>query len=114
MVKQKISANTLTRHALRALDLSGFHVWRQNNGGVYDPTRKVFRANSSTPGIADIIGYHRKTGQFIACEIKAGKDRLSAEQDRFLDGVRKAGGVAMVIRTMDEVEAIYNDKNKWK
>jgi len=104
-----ISANALTRHALRVLDLKGFHVWRQNNGAVYDPVKKVFRRNSSTPGISDIIGFHRKTGQFIACEIKAGKDKLSPEQEVFLAGVKRAGGVALVIRAIGELEEIFKN-----
>ena len=103
---QKVGANALTAHALRILDLKGFHVWRQNNGGVYDPVKKVFRANSSTPGIPDILGFHRKTGVIIACEIKAGRDTLSDEQEAFLQAVRDAGGIALVIRTMDDIEDI--------
>lgn len=98
------SANALTAHALRILDLKGFHVWRQNNGGVYDPVKKVFRAGSSTPGISDILGFHRLTGVIIACEIKAGKDRLSEEQETFLANVKRAGGIAIVIRTTDDIE----------
>lgn len=100
------TANNLTAQALKVLSLAGFHVWRQNNGGVYDPTKKVFRRNSSTPGISDIIGFHKKTGQFIACEIKVGKDKLSPFQERFLSDVKKAGGVSMVIKNTDELEAI--------
>lgn len=100
------SANVLTKQALRMLDLKGYQVWRQNNGGVYDPTLKVFRSNSSTPGISDIIGFHRKTSRFLACEIKAGKDRLSDEQELFLENVRKAGGIALVIRTNDDIESL--------
>lgn len=100
----KISANTLTKHALKILDLKGFYVWRQNNGGVYDPVKKVFRANSSTPGISDIIGFHKRTGQFIACEIKAGKDRLSKSQELFLDSVKRSGGVALVVRCIEDLE----------
>lgn len=103
-----ISANALTKHALRILDLKGFHVWRQNNAGVYDPGKKVFRANSATPGISDIIGFHRQTGQFIACEIKAGKDRLSPEQTIFLERVKRCGGISMVVRSIDDLEAFYN------
>lgn len=100
------SANALTKQAIRVLDLKGFHVWRQNNGAVYDQKIKQFRANSSTPGISDIIGFHKKTGQFIACEIKAGKDRLSKEQDEFLKAVVKAGGIALVIRSTDDIAAL--------
>lgn len=104
-----ISANALTRHSLRILTLKGYHVWRQNNGGVYDPTIKKFRKNSSTPGISDIIGFHKKTGRFIACEIKAGKDRLSDEQIEFLKNVNDAGGVGMVVRTIDDLEKFLKE-----
>lgn len=97
------SANNLTKQALRILDLKGFNCWRQNNGAVWDPVKKVFRRNSSTPGISDIIGYHRKTGQFLAVEIKSGKDRLTKEQKLFLENVEKAGGMALVIRTTDDI-----------
>lgn len=100
------SANDLTKQTLKILDLKGWFVWRQNNGGVYDPVKKIFRSNSSTPGISDIIGFHKKTGQFLACEIKVGKDKLSAAQEMFLNSVRKAGGVALVVRTSDDLEKL--------
>lgn len=74
-------------------------------GGVYDAKLKCFRANSSTPGISDVIGFNRKTGQFIACEIKAGKDKLSKEQELFLGGVARSGGIALVIRKIEDLEA---------
>ena len=106
----KTTANALTKHALKALDHIGYNVWRQNNGGIYDPSKKIFRQNSSTPGVSDILGYHKKTGVILAAEIKAGKDRLSEYQKRFLEGIEKAGGVAMVIRTMDDIENIYKTK----
>lgn len=100
------TSSALTKAALRILDLKGFHVWRQNNAGVYNNEKKVWRANSSTPGISDIIGFRRINGQFLACEIKAGRDKLSDHQIDFLDAVKKAGGLAIVIRTMDDVEKI--------
>lgn len=106
-----ITANALTKHTIRLLDLKGFNVWRQNNGGVYDPTNKVFRRNSSTPGISDIIGYHKKTGKFIAVEIKIGKDKLSPYQEQFLSGVNKAGGIGVVIKDMDELEKFAKQFN---
>ncbi|MDF2381343.1 VRR-NUC domain-containing protein [Nostoc ellipsosporum NOK] len=99
-----VSANALTKHALRILDLAGFHVWRQNNAAVFDPKRKVFRSNSATPGISDIIGFNRKTGQFIACEIKVGKDKLSTDQEMFLDRINRCGGVAFVAHSIEDLE----------
>jgi len=111
----KMSANTLTKHALRILDLKGWDVWRQNNGGVYDPTRKVFRQGSSTPGISDIIGFHKKTGQFIACEVKVGKDKLSDEQRIFLQRVARAGGIGIECRKIEDLDQVPGiPGNTWK
>ncbi len=104
-----ISANELTKHALRMLGMKGYHVWRQNNGGVWDPTLKVFRANSSTPGISDIIGFHKQTGRFIACEIKVGRDKLSTEQEQFLADVNRAGGIGRVIKNMTDLENLSKE-----
>ena len=104
----KITANQLTRQALKVFDLCGFNCWRQNNGGVYDPAKKVFRRGSSTPGISDIIGYHRKTGQFLAVEVKVGRDKLSPYQERFLADVMKAGGMAIELRNVGQLEQIIN------
>jgi hypothetical protein len=98
------SANSLTKHAMKVLTLKGFKVWRQNNAAVYDEKKKVYRANSSTPGISDILGFHLKTGQFLACEIKAGRDKLSTEQKIFLEEVAAAGGIALIIRSADDLE----------
>lgn len=101
-----ITANALTKQCLRLFDMKGFYVWRQNNGGVYDPVKKVFRSNSSTPGISDILGYHRKTGKILAVEIKIGKDKLSPYQEQFLSSVSKSGGYAFVIKSTEQLEEI--------
>ena len=99
-----LTANALTKHTLKILDLKGFHVWRQNNGGVYDRKFGGYRANSATKGISDILGFNRKTGQIIAAEIKAGKDKLSIEQEVFLKAVERSGGIALVVRTLDDLD----------
>lgn len=109
MAKKVSEANTLTKHCLKALSLKGFNVWRQNNGGVYDAKIKAYRANSSTPGVPDIIGYRKSDGVFIGVEIKVGKDKLSMAQDAFLKGIIKAGGIAFTISSIEEIEnKIYN------
>ncbi len=114
----KTKTNALTKQALRVLDLKGYEVWRQNNAAVYDTKIEKFRANSSTPGIVDIIGYQRKTGIFVACEIKAGKDRLSQDQINFLNRVSINGGLAMVVRTTDHLEQFIKNQKEgdflWK
>jgi hypothetical protein len=106
---KKENTNALTREAIRVFTICGFQCWRQNNGGVYDPTKKVFRANSSTPGISDIIGYNRKTGVILACEIKTGADKLNPYQVRFLDQIKAAGGYAYVVHTISDLTTILKD-----
>ena len=106
---KKVNTNALTREAIRVFTMCGFECWRQNNGGVYDPTKKVFRANSSTPGISDIIGYHKKTGVILACEIKTGADKLSPYQIRFLQSIKTAGGFSFVVRTVSDLTTILKD-----
>jgi hypothetical protein len=99
-------ANKLTKEAIRLLTMKGFQVWRQNNGGVFDPVKKVFRANSSTRGISDVIGFNKRTACFIACEIKVGKDILSSEQQQFLTDVERAGGIAVVVRDSNDLKKL--------
>jgi hypothetical protein len=97
-------ANALTQAVVQLLALHGYHAWRQNNAAVYDPTRQVFRAGSSTKGIADVLGYCCRTGRFAAVEVKVGKDKLSPEQTEFLAGVGAAGGFACEGRSLDQVQ----------
>lgn len=105
------NANQLTQYALKVLRLAGYFVWRQNNGGVYDAKLGRYRANSATPGVSDIMGFHAQTGRIIACEIKAGKDRLSDAQVDFLAAVETAGGAALVVRHADDLKS-YLPKNE--
>lgn len=91
---------------MTVLKLSGFKVWRQNNGGVYDPVKKVYRRNSSTPGIPDIIGYKDNGATFVGVEIKVGKDKLSPAQVDFANGLQKSGGWYWVVKTFDDADKI--------
>jgi hypothetical protein len=96
--------NALTKAVLYYCHLNGIRAWRQNNAAVYDPTRQCFRANSSTPGISDVLGYCLRTGRIIAIEIKTGRDTLSTEQRAFLAGIRLAGGFACEGRDIIQIQ----------
>jgi len=102
-LKPKLTANQLTKAALKYFNAKGYECWRQNNAAVYDAKRNSFRANSVKKGVSDIIGYHRRTGQFLAVEIKIGKDKLSTEQEMFLKSVERSGGLAMVVKNVDDL-----------
>jgi hypothetical protein len=105
--------SAVLRSCLDYLRLRGFLAFRVNTTGVYDPARKAFRSFRGLRGVSDILGVLPRTldvggrrvtvGLFLACECKAGKGRLTAEQEAFLDAVRKAGGVAIVARSVRDL-----------
>jgi len=53
-------------------------------------------------GCADIIG-QLVTGHFLAVECKRPGEQPTADQTGFIDRVRKAGGVAFVAWSVDDV-----------
>lgn len=56
-------------------------------------------------GIPDIIACYR--GFFIAIECKAGKGKTTALQDREIESIRKAEGIALIIRE-DNMHELLN------
>lgn len=130
--KRGASTNAATRDIISFLNYSGFKVWRNNTTGIFDPkaaakkllqlikscwnhhripnikeVEKIlyssFRKNAGENGIADIIGYHKETGRFIAVEVKTGKDCLAIHQKRFLNDVNRGRGIAMVASCAGDV-----------
>ena len=53
------------------------------------------------PGVADIIGCYK--GRMIAIELKSPTGKPTPEQERFIQNVNEAGGIAFVARSIDEV-----------
>lgn len=99
------NANELTAYAVKVFRKAGFFCWRENNNAVWDEKAQAYRKNpNALLGKTDVIGFHRKTGQFLACEIKVGADRLSAAQESFLLEVRNAGGLALVVKHGRDLE----------
>jgi hypothetical protein len=101
------------RACLDYLRLRGLLAWRSNNVPAYDPARKGFRSFRGLRGVSDILGILPRTldvggrrvtvGVFLAVEVKGRGGRLTPQQDAFLDGVRKAGGVAVVARSLQDL-----------
>lgn len=48
-------------------------------------------------GSSDLIGWNDR-GLFTAVEVKVGNGRVTEEQQSFLDAVKLAGGISMVVR----------------
>jgi hypothetical protein len=68
----------------------GWNCWRQNQIRV--PGRKFI----GRKGQADIIGFNRYTGLFMACEVKTAGDILSNDQKVFLMELKHAGGISLI------------------
>ena len=108
------SASELTKMMLEYLKDNGNEVWRNNNLAVRG------RAFIGRKGVPDIIGYSKKYGHFVCCEIKAIGDRLSSDQMVFLEQIATAGGISMLcqqIRDESITVKIYKENGEsedWK
>lgn len=96
-----------------ALSEAGCTVWRNNVGTGWQGRMSRTRMGSvllDDPrplhaglcvGSSDIIGI-TADGRFLAVEVKTKTGRVSDEQQRFIDAVRRKGGVAGVARSVEE------------
>ena len=60
-----------------------------------------------TAGIPDIIVCYK--GRFYGLEAKVGKNQPTCLQAATIEQIRHAGGVAAVVRSVDEVKEIMNN-----
>ena len=61
-----------------------------------------------TAGIPDIIVCHR--GRFIALEAKVGRNQPTRLQAATIVQIRHAGGIAAVVRSVEDVKAVLSGK----
>ena len=70
----------------------------------------------ASPGGSDLIGYRqvvigpehvgRTMAVFTAVEVKSAVGRATAEQRAFIQHVKQAGGIAGVVRSVDEARVL--------
>ena len=66
-----------------------------------------------TAGIPDIIMCYK--GHFIGLEAKVGKNQPTKLQTATIEQIRKAGGTAVVVRSVDDVKTVLTETEiKWK
>lgn len=106
MLEEKES--DIQRGVLDYLRIRGHFAFRVNTQGVpiHRPGEVGRFRPSPMKGVADIVGVQRGTGRFFALEIKTRTGRVSDEQEAFLANVERAGGLAAVIRSVDEVRPL--------
>lgn len=103
----------LLSFALKHLKAKGILHWRVSNGPVMHTigTRVIYKA-SPIKGMPDIAGV-MPCGRFFAIELKSAKGRLSPEQISWIDKINDSNGIAVLIRTTNELvefcRAILND-----
>lgn len=81
-------------------------LWRNNTGVAKHRTASV--RYGLCVGSSDLVGILTMpdgTGRFLALECKAPDGRTTKQQEMFLSLVRKRGGFAAVVRSVDEAQA---------
>lgn len=86
-------------------------MWR-NNVGVANhfapgATRPQVVRYGLAPGSADLVGIARG-GRFVALELKGPDGRTTSEQQAWLALVERMGGIARVVRSVDEAVAVVD------
>ena len=105
---------TETALVKQCLEYLAFHprvfCWRQNQGAFAGErtdsrgrTRKRYVKFTSINGISDIMGWVRPGARVLAVECKIKNRPVTTEQQWFLDQVRADGGIALVVRSLDEL-----------
>lgn len=85
-----MSATTeLTNKIIDFIFRRGGYAWRASSVGIFDQKAGTYRT-AAKKGVSDILACFK--GQLIAVEVKIGKDRLSPEQEGFLENISTVGG----------------------
>lgn len=85
-----LTAGQLTKAALTILETKGYFVWRNNNLSV--PGRKFI----GLKGIPDIVGFCKKSGKAVYCEVKTENDKLSEYQVNFMTRAKDSGCICFM------------------
>lgn len=98
-----IKESAIVSQCIQWLWAKGCYVWRNNTGGYRPEGSKSF-IKFGTRGSADIIGVN-PSGRFIGIECKSAKGTLKPEQKLFGDRIKEKGGIYIVARSIDDLEA---------
>jgi hypothetical protein len=119
------TANGLTRLVIKWIELHGFQAERINTTGRMIDNRKVvtdvlgrkgtigsmsYIPTTGTKGSADISATVH--GRSLKLEIKIGKDRQSDAQKAYEQSITSAGGVYLIVRTMDQFVQWWDENIK--
>ena len=101
--KYKKEEQKLVKACIDYLRYKGFLVLRNNSGRIFIYDNGKIRAiRAGMAGSSDIIACS-PDGRFFAIECKSKNGRLTESQKEFLQKVSELGGVALVVRNIDEL-----------
>jgi len=89
-----------------ALSKIGVRVFRNNVGVLQDKQGNHIRYGLCV-GSSDLIGWDTK-GRFVAIEVKLPNGKIRPEQQNFVDQVKKAGGIAGIVRSEQEAIELFS------
>ena len=90
----------LTRSIRNLLRILGVYHWKQWQGPMSQPK-----------GVSDIIGIYK--GRMLAIEVKTRRGRVSEYQQRFIDAVKRHGGIAFIARSVEDVMDALNIRDRF-
>lgn len=105
MAKKRGPEKQAQDQIVKYLKAIGIFCWVSKTGAVYDPVKKIFRANS-TKGISDILGLLPDDGRILCIEVKSERGRPTPEQRAFIATIRQHGGVAGIARSLADVDKL--------
>lgn len=109
MKLKKQSENDVVKGCLSLLAACRIPAWRINNVGIFDQAKGRYRFNG-THGIPDILGLLPKDGgQFLGVECKHGKNKPSEAQTAILETINQAGGLGVVVWSVDDLASVLRD-----
>ena len=108
----RLSEKQIQDSILGYLKLKGIFSWRNNTGSMMATYKgKVRRIRFGFRGVSDILGiaplsHGLAPGRFFAIEVKRAGKTPTADQQAFLDAVKREGGIAIVARSLKDVQEI--------
>jgi hypothetical protein len=88
------------------LALNPFAIVFRANVGIFSTAdgRKI--STGLPKGFSDLFGFRKSDGRIFFIEVKNEKGKLRADQEHFLETMKKHGAIAGVARTPEEAIAI--------
>lgn len=106
MTAPKTPEAAVLHACLHWLALRGIKAWRNNSGVAMMKGRggRMQPVRFGARGQADILGI-LPGGRFLAVECKSSTGKTTEDQEAFLREVNRLGGLAIVARSIDDLEA---------